>query len=124
MAAEAAGEPRRRIGLLWRGDRAADPFATANAARLEPLMAALRRRREGVPWWAGLIGAAILIGYGVIPTLHRSTFGRVYAAYGGVFVVMSLLWGWGLDGHRPHRFDWIGAGIVAVGVGVIFAPRH
>ncbi len=76
-------------------------------------------------WWTGLLGAAILIGYGVIPTLQRSDFGRVYAAYGGVFVIMSLLWGWGLDGHAPDRFDWIGAALVAAGVGVIFfVPRH
>jgi small multidrug resistance family-3 protein len=48
----------------------------------------------------------------------------VYAAYGGVFVIMSLLWGWLLDGHRPDRFDWAGAAIVAAGVAVIFfSPR-
>jgi hypothetical protein len=45
-------------------------------------------------------------------------------AYGGMFVVASLLWGWGIDGHRPDRYDWIGAAVVGVGVGVIFfAPR-
>ena len=81
--------------------------------------------REGAPLILGVLGGVILVIYGVIPTLQRSTFGRVYAAYGGVFVIMSLLWGWGLDGHRRDRFDWIGAGIVAVGVGFIFfAPRH
>ena len=38
---------------------------------------------------------------------------------------MSLLWGWALDRHDPDRFDWIGAGVVAAGVGIIFfAPRH
>ncbi len=100
-------------------------FAAAGLAEIGGGYLVWRWLREGAPWWAGLIGAAILIGYGVIPTLQHSTFGRVYAAYGGVFVIMSLLWGWGLDGHRPDRFDWIGAGIVAVGVGVIFfAPRH
>jgi small multidrug resistance family-3 protein len=42
-----------------------------------------------------------------------------------VFVIMSLLWGWGLDGDRPDRYDWIGATIVVVGVAFIyFAPRH
>jgi small multidrug resistance family-3 protein len=41
-----------------------------------------------------------------------------------VFVIMSLLWGWGVDGHAPDRFDWIGACLVAAGVAVIFfAPR-
>ena len=55
----------------------------------------------------------------------RADFGRVYAAYGGVFVIMSLLWGWAVDGHRPDNYDWLGAAVVAVGVAVIFfSPRH
>jgi small multidrug resistance family-3 protein len=42
-----------------------------------------------------------------------------------VFVIMSLLWGWGIDGHRPDTWDWLGAAIVALGVAVIFfSPRH
>ena len=82
--------------------------------------------REGGQWWIGAIGAVVLIAYGVIPTLQpNATFGRVYAAYGGVFVVMSLLWGWGVDGARPDRYDWLGAAIVAIGVSIIFfARRH
>jgi small multidrug resistance family-3 protein len=82
--------------------------------------------REGRAWWLGLLGALVLVAYGVIPTLQRhADFGRVYAAYGGVFVVMSLLWGWGVDGARPDRYDWLGAVIVSAGVAVIFfAPRH
>ena len=100
-------------------------FVVAGLAEIGGGYLIWRWLREGAPWWAGLIGAAILVGYGVIPTLQRSNFGRVYAAYGGVFVIMSLLWGWGLDRHAPDRFDWIGAGVVAVGVGIIFfAPRH
>jgi len=81
--------------------------------------------REGAPWPVGAAGAVILVGYGIVPTLQRhANFGRVYAAYGGVFVIMSPLWGWGLDGHRPDRYDLIGATAVAAGVAVIFfAPR-
>ena len=53
----------------------------------------------------GVLGAIVLVIYGVIPTLQRSSdFGRIYAAYGGVFVVTSLLWGWGFDGFRPDRY--------------------
>lgn len=66
----------------------------------------------------------ILIFYGVIPTFQPAHFGRVYAAYGGVFIVLSLLSGWGLDGTRPDRFDTLGAVICLAGVAVImYAPR-
>jgi small multidrug resistance family-3 protein len=81
--------------------------------------------RESAALWVGLVGAVVLVLYGVIPTLqHEDRFGRVYAAYGGVFVVLSLLWGWWLDGQRPDRYDVLGAVVVSVGVGIIFfAPR-
>ena len=71
-------------------------------------------------------GAVILVVYGIIPTFQPTgDFGRVYAAYGGVFVIMSLLWGWSVDGHRPDSYDWLGAAIVALGVAVIFfSPRR
>ncbi len=81
--------------------------------------------REGAPIILGVVGAIVLVIYGVIPTLQRShDFGRIYAAYGGVFVVASLLWGWGVDHSRPDRFDVIGAAVVVAGVAIIyFAPR-
>lgn len=69
--------------------------------------------------------ALVLVLYGVTPTLQgEDRFGRVYATYGGVFVIMSLLWGWWLDGARPDRYDTLGAVVVSIGVGIIFfAPR-
>ncbi|WP_257352253.1 YnfA family protein [Pseudalkalibacillus decolorationis] len=81
--------------------------------------------REGSPSWYGLLGGLILVGYGVIPTLQMfPTFGRVYAAYGGVFVAMALLWGWVVDGNMPDRFDWLGGFICLIGVAIIlWAPR-
>ncbi len=81
--------------------------------------------RDGAPVIVGILGAIILVLYGVVPTLQKSgDFGRIYAAYGGVFVVASLLWGWGIDGKQPDRYDWAGAAVVVVGVAVIFfAPR-
>ena len=77
------------------------------------------------PWPIGLLGGAILIAYGVIPTWQDDPhFGRVYAAYGGVFVVLSLIWGRVFDDFRPDRWDLIGAGICLAGVLVIFfGPR-
>ncbi|WP_342477126.1 YnfA family protein [Paenibacillus sp. FSL H7-0350] len=82
--------------------------------------------RESRPVWYGLAGAVILIAYGIIPTLQKfPSFGRVYAAYGGVFVVLAVLWGWLVDRKTPDLYDWIGAGICVIGVSVIlWAPRH
>ena len=72
----------------------------------------------------GVAGGLILFLYGVVPTFQPAHFGRVYAAYGGVFVVLSLLWGWGFDKTVPDWFDVIGALLCIVGVGVImYAPR-
>jgi small multidrug resistance family-3 protein len=101
-------------------------FAAAGLAEIGGGYLIWRWLREGAPWLAGLAGALILVGYGVIPTFQSAAdFGRIYAAYGGVFVIMSLLWGWGVDGRRPDNFDWLGAVIVALGVAVIFfSPRR
>ena len=100
-------------------------FVAAGLAEIGGGYLIWRWLREGAGWPAGLFGAVVLVLYGVIPTLQHANFGRVYAAYGGVFVIMSLLWGWGVDGDRPDRYDWLGAAIVAAGVALIyFAPRH
>ena len=49
--------------------------------------------REGQPLSYALMGAAVLILYGILPTFQPANFGRVYAAYGGVFIVLSIIWG-------------------------------
>jgi len=80
--------------------------------------------RERWAWWVGALGAFILIGYGIVPTIQPAHFGRVYAAYGGVFVIMSMLWGWWIDGHRPDMWDLTGGVLCVVGVALImYAPR-
>ncbi len=80
--------------------------------------------REGKPLGYALAAAVILILYGIIPTFQVTHFGRVYAAYGGMFIVLSLLWGWGLDGTQPDRFDVLGAMICLAGMAVImYLPR-
>jgi small multidrug resistance family-3 protein len=80
--------------------------------------------REGKGLSYALMGAVILVLYGVIPTLQPANFGRVYAAYGGVFIALSLLWGWKIDGIVPDTYDLIGGAIALVGVGIImYAPR-
>lgn len=81
--------------------------------------------REKKSWYVGLAGALVLVGYGIIPTFQPAHFGRVYAAYGGIFIAMSLLWGWGLEGQRPDRWDIIGTLLCLVGVGfIMYAPRE
>jgi len=80
------------------------------------------REEKGLAW--ALVGGIVLILYGIIPTFQPAHFGRVYAAYGGVFIVLSLVWGWLLDGNVPDHFDIIGAAIALVGVSVImYWPR-
>jgi len=80
--------------------------------------------REGRSFWCGVVGAIVLVIYGFIPTLQPGNFERVYAAYGGVFVVMSLIWGWKIDQVNPDKFDIVGSMIVLLGVGIImFWPR-
>jgi len=82
--------------------------------------------RESRSVLLGLFGGIVLVLYGIIPTLQPAAFnfGRVYAAYGGVFVVLSVLWGWQIDRKTPDTFDLIGAAICLVGVAVImYWPR-
>lgn len=53
------------------------------------------------------------------------SLGRVYAAYGGIFIILSVLWGWGVDRKTPDIYDWAGSVICLVGVSVmLFAPRQ
>ena len=81
--------------------------------------------REHKPIWFALVGGVILILYGVIPTLQPANFGRVYAAYGGVFVVLSILWGWLVDKINPDKFDLIGGAVALAGVFIImYWPRN
>ena len=81
--------------------------------------------REGKSLCYALAGAIVLILYGIVPTLQpEGNFGKIYAAYGGIFIVMSLLWGWRIDDITPDRYDIIGAAIALIGVGIImYWPR-
>jgi small multidrug resistance family-3 protein len=80
-------------------------------------------RTEG-PWWIGVLGGLGLLLYGVVPTYQPAHFGRVYAAYGGWFVVLSLAWGWAVDRIRPDAPDLAGGLLCLAGVAVImYWPR-
>lgn len=80
--------------------------------------------REDKPLWYGILGSIILAMYGVVATWQIASFGRVYAAYGGVFIAMALVWAWKVDGFKPDRYDIIGALIALLGVCLIlYMPR-
>ena len=81
------------------------------------------REHRGVLWiGAGVVALGL---YGVVATLQPEPhFGRILAAYGGIFVAGSLAWGVLVDGFRPDRWDLTGAALCLAGVAVImFAPR-
>ncbi|WP_370572033.1 YnfA family protein [Methanomethylovorans sp.] len=80
--------------------------------------------REKKSWTYGLLGAAVLFCYGIVPTFQHAHFARVYAAYGGIFIVSSLIWGFYVDKKKPDKYEIIGAFIALAGVFVMFyIPR-
>ena len=100
-------------------------FAAAGLAEIGGGWLMWQWLREGRPWPWGFVGALVVVLYGVIPTFQAEQhFGRVYAAYGGVFIALSLLWGRLFDGFEADRWDLLGGVICLVGVLVIFfGPR-
>ena len=111
----AAGQIARSLGL----------FVLAGLAEIVGGWLVWQALREGRPRLFGLIGALVLVAYGVIPTLQSEAhFGRIYAAYGGIFIVLSLAWGRIADGFEPDRSDLLGASICLAGVLIMFfGPR-
>lgn len=81
--------------------------------------------REDKAWWWAALGVVALGAYGFIASLQPdANFGRVLAAYGGVFIAGSLVWGMVFDKFSPDRWDIIGALVALAGVSIImFAPR-
>lgn len=80
--------------------------------------------REGRSVWLLLPAAASLAVFAWLLTLHPTAAGRVYAAYGGVYVVVAIVWLWMVDGVRPTQWDVIGCAVALAGMAIImFAPR-
>jgi small multidrug resistance family-3 protein len=80
--------------------------------------------RKGAPAWVLLPAAASLAVFVWLLTLHPTAAGRVYAAYGGVYVTTALFWLWLVDGEQPSLWDLTGSAIAIAGMAVImFAPR-
>jgi small multidrug resistance family-3 protein len=100
-------------------------FGVAAVAEIGGAWLVWQAVREGHGWALAVLGGLALVGYGFVATFQDDPhFGRVLAAYGGIFVAGSLGWGIIFDGFRPDRYDLIGATICLVGVAVImYAPR-
>ena len=100
-------------------------FAIAAVAEIGGAYLMWQAIKEGRGILFALAGAVALAGYGAVAALQPDpNFGRVLAAYGGVFIVGSLLWGMAFDGFRPDAYDVVGAAVCLVGVLVImYAPR-
>lgn len=80
--------------------------------------------KEDKPIWFGILGGFILALYGVVATFQTASFARVYATYGGVFIVMSMLWAYKFQNFLPDKYDIAGAFIALLGVCIIYyAPR-
>lgn len=81
--------------------------------------------RDSKPLAWALAGGLVLAAYGVVAALQPiPEFGRVYAAYGGIFIVMALIWGVVVDSFAPDRYDLLGALICLAGVAVMVIPSR
>lgn len=98
--------------------------ATALAEILGCYLPYVWLRQNGSPWL--LLPAALSLAvFAWLLTLHPAASGRVYAAYGGVYISVALLWLWAADGIKPQLTDWIGVALCLGGMAVIMAgARH
>jgi small multidrug resistance family-3 protein len=100
-------------------------FAVAAIGELSGTYAVWRWLKAGGPLVLAFAGVAALFGYAVVQTLQPETrYGRVYAAYAGVFLVGAMLWGWLVDRKTPDRFDVVGASVALVGVTIVLFGRR
>lgn len=80
--------------------------------------------RKDASAWLLLPATAFLLLFAWLLSLHPTAAGRVYAAYGGVYISVAIVWLWLVDGHRPSSWDLIGAAVAITGMAIImFAPR-
>lgn len=96
---------------------------TAIAEIVGCYLPALWLKQHGSPWLL-VPAAASLSLFAWLLTLHDAASGRVYAAYGGVYISVALLWLWGVDGIRPNLWDVAGVVVALAGMGIIISqPR-
>jgi small multidrug resistance family-3 protein len=81
--------------------------------------------KKGAPVWVLAPAAASLALFVWLLSLHPTAAGRVYAAYGGVYVAVAIIWLWVVDAVRRTPWDWLGVALTLLGMAIImFAPRH
>lgn len=80
--------------------------------------------KEDKPVWLLIPAAFFLALFAWLLSLHPTAAGRIYAAYGGVYIFVAILWLWGVDGIRPTVWDLVGVSVALLGMGIImFSPR-
>lgn len=75
--------------------------------------------RQDKSAWLGVAGVLVLAVFAWLLTLHEAASGRVYAAYGGVYITLALAWLWVVDGLRPSLWDVLGVSLAVAGMTVI-----
>lgn len=80
--------------------------------------------REGKSVWLLVPAALCLAAFAWLLSLHPTAAGRVYAAYGGVYIFTAIVWLWAIDGIKPTVWDFVGSGVALLGMAIImFSPR-
>ena len=130
LAVSAGGaSPGGRLAALLRALRSAGTvsglFLAAGLAEISGGWLVWKAVREGAPRWWAACGALVLAAYGFIPCLQPiDDFGRLYAAYGGIFIGMSFAWARVVDGMALDRGDVIGSAVALIGVAIVLLwPR-
>src|SRR4029453_1807923 len=99
-------------------------FVVTSISEIGGCYAAYLVLREGRSPLLLLAGALSLAAFAWLLTLHPTTAGRTYAAYGGIYVAVAVLWLWLVDGQQPDRWDCVGAAVTVAGMAIIaFGPR-
>ena len=98
--------------------------ATAIAEILGCYLPYVWLKKGGSPWLLAPAAISLAV-FSWLLTLHPTAAGRIYAAYGGVYIAVAILWLWIVEGERPTHWDLIGAAVCIVGMAIIMlGPRH
>lgn len=99
-------------------------LATAVAEIIGCYLPLLWLRGQGSGWLLLPAAAVSLATFAWLLTLHAAPSGRVYGAYGGIYVAVALAWLWSVDGIRPSIWDWVGVTATLAGMAIIaYQPR-